>query len=149
MKRFCLLRQVVVLLVAVVGLLTQPARASAEDRPFFLRGTAHFVSDTGFVGEGYATHLGHYTEEGHAIISGDNPFALQVTGCAILTAANGDEPCVVITAQLTFFTGTITATDTYWGGKGRFVDAIGSSSLVAQFQPDGTIAIAVEGTIDY
>ena len=120
MNLFHLLRLVVVLLVAA-GIVTFPSRASAGDRPFFVRGTAQFVSPTGdFIGAGNATHLGRYTEIGSAVISGDNPFALQVSGCAILTAANGDELWVEINGQFNAVTGTITATDTYWGGTGRF-----------------------------
>jgi hypothetical protein len=64
--------------------------------------------------------------------------------------ANGDELLVDFTGTLNFFTGTITATLTFDGtAAGRFQDATGSASLVAQFQPDGTIAVVVEGTIDY
>ena len=149
MNLFSLLRPVAVLLVAA-GIVTLSSRASAEDRPFFVRGTAQFVSPTGdFIGAGNATHMGLYTEIGSAVISGDDPAALQVNGWAILTAANGDELWVVITGQLNFFTGTITATDTYVGGTGRFEDATGSASLVAQAQPDGTFSIVVVGTIDY
>lgn len=140
---------VAVLLVAV-GSLILPDRASAEERPFFVRGTAQFVSPTGdFIGAGSATHMGLYTEIGSAVISGDNPFALQVSGCAILTAADGDELWVEINGQFNAVTGTITATDTYWGGTGRFEDATGSASLVAQAQADGTFAVVVEGTIDF
>jgi hypothetical protein len=149
MNLFHLLRPVAVLLVAA-GIVTFPSRASAEDRPFFLRGTAQFVSQAGdFIGAGNATHMGLYTEIGSAVISGDNPFALQVSGYAILTAANGDELWVEINGQFNAMTGTITATDTYWGGTGRFEDATGSASLVAQAQPDGTFAVVVAGNIDY
>jgi len=149
MTRFVSLCPTSALLVAV-ALLTLSDRVGAEDRPFFLKGTAQFLpGSTNFVGSGHATHLGNYTEVGHADITGDDPTALQVTGWAILTAANGDELWVVIDGQFNFLTGTITAEDSYVGGTGRFADATGSGSLVAQFQPDGTIAVAVDGTLDF
>jgi hypothetical protein len=150
MNRFHLLRPVAVLLVAA-GILTLPARASAEERAYRSRSTALLNLATGdFVAAGNATHLGKYTEIGSVSISGDDPTALHVEGSATLTAANGDELCVDFTGQLNFLTGTITATITFDGAAtGRFKDATGSASLVAQFQPDGTIAVVVEGTIDY
>ena len=149
MNRFSFLRPVLVLLVAV-GILTLPDRASAKERAHHSRGTAVLDFSTGnFVGAGNATHLGHYTEVGHVVISGDNPAALHLEGWAIYTAANGDTLCATFTGHLNFFTGAITATLTYEGGCGRFDDASGSATLVGQFQADGTLAVTVEGTIDY
>ena len=150
MNRFNSLYPVVVLLVAT-GILTLPDRASAEERAYQSRSTALLNLATGdFVAAGNATHLGKYTEIGSISISGDDPTALHVEGSAILTAANGDELCVDFTGTLNFLTGAITATITFDGATtGRFQDATGSASLVAQFQTDGTIAVVVEGTIDY
>jgi hypothetical protein len=144
------LRSVVVLLVAA-GILTLPDRASAEERAYQSRSTALLNLATGdFVAAGNATHLGKYTEIGSVSISGDDPTALHAEGSATLTAANGDELDVSFTGTLNFLTGTITATLTFDGAPtGRFQDATGSGTLVAQFQPDGTIAVVVEGTIDY
>ena len=150
MNLFSFLRPVVVLLVAA-GILTLSDRASAAERPYHSRSTAMLDLATGnFVAAGNATHLGSYTESGNISISGDDPTALDVVGSATLTAANGDELCVVITGEMNFLTGTITGTLTFDGAtEGRFEDATGSASLVAQFQPDGTISVDVVGTIDY
>jgi hypothetical protein len=46
-------------------------------------------------------------------------------------------------------TGVITATVTYTGGTGRFAHASGTATLAAQLLPDGSIEVAVQGTIDY
>ena len=145
MTRFVSLRPVGVLLVAV-AVLVLPDRASAEERPHSSRGTAQFVSPTGdFVGAGTATHLGLYEEVGNATISDTGA----IDGWATYTAANGDQLYATITGQLNGATGEITATITYVGGTGRFVDADGSARLAGQILPDGTISVAVEGTIDY
>ena len=150
MNLFSLLRPVAVLLVAV-GILTLPDRASAEERPYHSCSTALLNLATGdFVAAGKATHLGKYTEIGSISISGDDPTALHVEGSATLTAANDDELRVVITGEMNFLTGTITGTITFDGATtGRFEDATGSASLVAQLQPDGPLAVVVVGPIDY
>jgi hypothetical protein len=150
MNRFSFLRPVAILLL-VVASGTFSNRASAEERAYHSRSTALLNLETGeFVAAGNATHLGKYTEKGSLSISGDVPTALHVEGSATLTAANGDELDVDFTGTLNFFTGAIAATITFDGAtEGRFKDATGSASLVAQFQPDGTIAVVVEGTIDY
>lgn len=145
MTRFVSPRPAGVLLVAV-AVLVVPGRASAEERPHLSGGTARFVSPTGdFVGAGSATHLGLYEEVGNATISPTGA----ITGWAIYTAANGDQLYATFTGQLNGRTGAITATIIYVGGTGRFADATGSASLAGQIQPDGTLAVAVEGTIDY
>ena len=147
MNLFHLLRPLVVLFVAV-GLVTFSSRASAEEREHRLRGTA-LLLDGIVTGAGNATHLGNYTETGFASISGENPFALELEGCVILTAANGvDKLWEHVSGHLNFFTGEITATVTFMGGEGRFADASGSADLLGQVGPDG-ISVVVEGKINY
>lgn len=104
-----------------------------------------------FVSTGNATHLGNYTESGNVVISGDNPAAFHVEGSATLIAANGDKLYATFTGQLNFITGAITATVTYGGSvsSGRFENASGSASQVAQFQADGTLSVGVMGSLDY
>ena len=150
MNLFHLLRPVVVLLVAV-GSVIFSARASGEERAYHSRSTAVLNLATGeFAAAGNGTHLGNYTELGNVLISGDDLTALHVKGAATLTAASGDELSVSITGQMNFLTGTITGTITFEGAStGRFENATGSATLVAQLQPDGTIAVIVVGTIDY
>lgn len=149
MNRFCSLRPAVVMLVATV-MLAVATRASAEERPHKLRGAAHFVSPTDFVGSGEATHLGRYAEAGTAQFSRTAvPGVLRVDAWVVLTAADGDQLYETITGELDLRTGAITATVTYVGGTGRFDDAGGSATLSGQMLPDGTIAVAVEGSIDY
>ena len=150
MNLFHLLRTVAVLLVAV-GSVTFAASASGEERDYRSHSTALLNLDTGdFVAGGNGTHLGSYTELGNVTITGEDPTALDVVGSATLTDKHGNELCVAITGLMNFFTGTIIGTLTFEGAPaGRFEDATGSASLVAQVQPDGTIAVIVEGTIDY
>ena len=149
MNRFCSLRPVVVMLVAV-GMLTVTTRASAKERPHVSRGTAQFVSPTDFVGSGRATHLGRYTEVGSAQFSPTaDPTVFRIDAWSVYTAANGDQLYAVFTGQLDGLTGAITATGTYVGGTGRFDDASGSATLSGQMLPGGTISVSVEGTIDY
>ena len=149
MTRFELLRPAGVLLVAV-AILALPGRASAEERPHQLQGTAQFVNPTDFIGSGQATHLGLYTEAGSAQFSPtDDPTVLGVDAWVVLTAANGDQLRETITGELDLLTGAITATVTYAGGTGRFGNAAGAAKLSGQMLPDGTISISVEGTINY
>lgn len=144
MTRFASLRPTCALLVAV-AILALPGLASAEERAYASRGIARFVSPPGFVGTGQATHLGVYEEVGHAAISDTGA----IDGCSIYTAANGDKLYATLTGQLNGRTGEITVTITYAGGTGRFEDATGSATLAGQIQPDGTITVAVQGTINY
>ena len=145
MNRFRILRRVGLVLVAV-GLLALPGRASAEDRAYQLRGSAQFLpGSTDFVGAGYATHLGRYSETGSATFSGTH-----VDACATLTAATGDDQLFeTISGELDPATGVITATVTFVGGTGRFTGVTGSAKLVGQLLPGGRIAVTVVGTIDY
>ncbi|MFO0848292.1 MAG: hypothetical protein U0871_07020 [Gemmataceae bacterium] len=139
-----------VALLAITVMLTSTAVASAGERPYHARGTAQFVSPTDFVGSGHATHLGRYTEVGSAQFSPTaDPTVLAIDAWSVYTAANGDQLYAVITGELNGLTGAITATVTYVGGTGRFDDAGGSAALKGQILPDGTIAVAVSGTIDY
>jgi len=135
---------------ALACLLTVCDRADAAVRPHASRGTAQFVSPTDFIGAGHATHLGRYTEVGSVAFSPTpNPAVLGVTGSMVYTAANGDALNAAINGELNGLTGAITATLTYTGGTGRFDSASGSASLAGQMLPDGTISVAVRGTIDY
>jgi hypothetical protein len=143
-------RRPLVVLLVTAGILTLSARAAAEERPYSLRGTAHFVSPTDFVGAGTATHLGRYAEAGSASFSPTaDPTVLRIDASTTLTAADGDQLHETITGHLNVVTGAITATVTYVGGTGRFDGAGGSATLSGQMLPDGTIAVSVEGTIDY
>lgn len=149
MNRFCSLRPAVIVLVAT-GLLTVTARVSAEERPHKSRGTAQFVSPTDFIGSGEATHLGRYAEAGSARFSPTaDPSVLRIDARSVYTAANGDQLHATISGRLDLQTGAITATVIYAGGTGRFDDAGGSATLSGQMLPDGTITVAVVGTIDY
>ena len=149
MTRFSSLRPIVVVLAAA-GLLAPPTRASADERPHFSRGTAQFVSPTDFVGTGYATHLGQYTEVG-VITFGDftGPTTMAITAWSTYTAANGDQLDALFSGELNVESGVITATVTYVGGSGRFDGASGSATLTGQLLPGGTIAVSVVGIIDY
>jgi len=136
--------------MAAMGVLTLSARASAGERPHKSQGTAQFVSPTDFVGSGKATHLGRYTEVGSVQFTPTGvPTVLRIDARSTYTAADGDQLDATFIGQLDLLTGVITATVTYEGGTGRFEDAGGSATLSGQMLPDGTIAVVVEGTVDY
>jgi len=150
MNRFDARRPFALMLTAVVGLLALAGPARAAERRHVSRGEAQFVSPNDFVGAGVATHLGGYDEVGRAEFSPTaDPTVLRVDARAVYTAANGDQLYAVIEGYLDGLTGAITATVTYVGGTGRFSDAEGTGTLSAQLFPDGSIEVAVEGTIDY
>lgn len=130
--------------LAALSVLALSAPAQAGERPHKSRGTAQFVSANDFVGAGRATHLGNYTEVGNVSISQTGA----VTGWSIYTAATGDQLHATISGQINA-TGVVTATVTYVGGTGRFDDASGSATLTGQILPDGTLTVAVNGTVDY
>jgi len=135
--------------VTVLTLAAAPARA--VERPHISRGTAQFVNAAGdFVGAGFATSLGAYTETGSVqLLPTGDPAVFQVEARSTYIAASGDELYAVFTGQLNALTGALTATVTYAGGTGRFADAGGTATLRGQLFPDGSIEVAVKGTIDY
>ena len=126
------------------------ASAQSADRSYISRGTAQFINANDFVGSGFATHLGRYTEAGTAQFSPTaDPTILQVNATSTYTAANGDQLYAVINGQLNGVTGAITATVTYAGGTGRFANAIGSSTLTGQLLPGGAVQVTTEGAINF
>ena len=138
------------LALAILGVMSLAAPASAGDRPFVSRGTAQFVNANDFVGSGKATRLGQYTEEGSAQFTPTaNPAVFRVDAWSVYTAANGDQLYAVFTGDLNGSTGALTARVRYMGGTGRFDDARGCARLTGQMLPDGTITVAVNGAIDY
>ena len=140
----------VCIVLALVSLMSFADRAAAAVRPHRSGGDAHFVSETAFVGSGHATHLGRYNEVGSVLFSPtDDPEVLHVDGAIVYTAASGQELHAVVSGELNGATGVITATITYVGGTGRFTNASGSATLAGQAFPDGTISVAVHGTIDF
>jgi hypothetical protein len=150
MNRYLSWRPLVLVLAAVCILAFADTPAQAGKRAYVSRGTAHFTGPNDFVGAGTATHLGLYEEEGHVTFSGtDDPTVLHLEACAIYTAANGDHLYARFTGELNGVTGAISATVTYVGGTGRFANASGTATLVGQIIDDGSLVIAVHGTIDY
>ena len=136
--------------LGLAALVVLSGAAPRADRPHSSSGTAQFTSPTTFIGEGHATHLGRYTEAGTVTFTpGGKPGVLTVEGTLTYTAANGDDLTASVIGELNGLTGAITATVTYTGGTGRFDDASGSADLQGQVQPDGTLAVKVEGAIDY
>ena len=145
----CVSRLVSIVLVTASSLVASDS-ALAKVRAYSASGSAHFVSDSDFVGIGRATHLGLYDEVGTAsFFPTSDPTVLDVVASATYSAANGDQLHAVITGQLDLLTGVITATVSYVGGTGRFADASGSAVFAGQMLVDGTITVTVHGTIDY
>ena len=149
MNRF-IFRGPFALVLAILAVPVLSAPAQTGKRPHVSRGAAQFVNANDFVGEGNATHLGHYKEIGSAQFSPTaDPTVLRVDGWAKYTAANGDQLSARISGNLNGVTGVIIATVTYVGGTGRFSDASGTATLLARVLPGGSIDVAVKGTIDY
>ena len=122
----------------------------AESRPHKMHGAGQFISANDFVSEGYATHLGNFTEVGSVQFTPtDDPAVLHIEGWAIHTAANGDEVHELISGEINALTGAGTATTTYVGGTGRFTDASGSATISVQLLGAGAFEFTGEGTIDY
>ena len=138
------------IVLAILTILAFSDRSSAAIRPYASAGAAQFISPTQFIGAGHATHLGSYSEAGTVAFSptGD-PAVLAVEGAITYTAADGSELWALVTGQLNGATGAVTATLTYIGGTGRFDHASGSSSLAGQVAPNGSMQVAVSGTIGY
>lgn len=146
-RRIC---QLMCVAFALLGLMAWATPARAAVRAFSSHGSAQFVSPTDFVGTGNATHLGSYREAGHVSFSPtENPAVLAVSGSIVYTAANGHELRATVVGTLDGLTGTVTATITYVGGTGRFASAAGSSKLVGQMLPSGTLEVNVNGCIDF
>ena len=149
MKLFLSWRPFALVLSAVCAL-TAANPAQAVERRHVSHGTAHFVNANDFVGAGTASHLGLYDEVGHAEFSPTpDPTVFQVDASATYTAANGDQLYATFSGHLNGVTGVITATVTYTGGTGRFAHASGTATLAGQLLSDGSIEVAVQGTIDY
>lgn len=136
--------------LAAVSVLTLAAPAQAAARAHVSRGTAHFTGATSFAGEGFATHLGPYSEVGTILITPTaDPAVFQVNATATYTGINGEELHAVFSGQLNGATGAITAAVTYVGGTGRFANATGMAILSGQLLADGTIEVIVKGTVEY
>ena len=127
---------IVCMMVSMVALVDRAAAVAGGLRRHNSSGTAQFTGANTFEGSGRATHLGRYTEAGTVSFTPtSDPAVLQVAGSIVYTASNGDE---------------LHATVTYVGcNSGRFAAASGTASLTGQVQTDGTIAVTVNGTIDY
>jgi hypothetical protein len=149
MKRF-ISQRLFALVLSAVGILTVAAPAQAVERAYVSRGTARFTGPNTFVGAGTATHLARYEETGSVQFSDTaDPTVSHLEASATYTSANGDQIYATFSGELNGVTGVITATVTYVGGTGRFTDASGSATFSGQLLPDGSIEVAINGTIDY
>jgi|GEM_PF-5556017 len=139
----------IALTLSVAAVLAAVVPARAESRPHVLKGTGQFVSATEFESEGFATHLGNFTERGEVQFSGTDPTALRIDGWAIHTAANGDQIYELISGEINGLTGAGTATTTFVRGTGRFADVTGGATISVQLLGGGAYKFSGEGTIDY
>lgn len=120
-------------------ILTAEERAGL--RPFKLNAAGGIDLTNGMVQfGGVASHLGLYTGTGFLDLN-----ILSIFGT--LEAANGDTLNFV--ASFSGLIDPITATFTFAGGTGRFVDAVGSASGPVTFNPDFTFLISTSGGLDY
>src|SRR4051794_7189118 len=136
--------------LVILAVLALSDHARAAERRHVSHGTAQFITQNDFVGEGNATHLGRYKEVGSAEFTPTaDPAVLQVDAFSIYTAANGDQLYAVFAGHLNGLTGAVTATVTYMGGTGRFTNASGTATVSGQLLPGGSLKVSLDGTIDY
>jgi len=150
-------------LVAVLAALTlsAPAMAAGQQVPFKGRSSgvvtvtniAYPFVTTRVVGEGEATHLGHFTLTAEAVVDVSLPGA-PAAGSWTLIAANGDQLSVTFVAigiDPTHGHGDFTVV----GGTGRFQGATGSYTQLITFatppgsSPSTAYTDMLEGTISF
>jgi hypothetical protein len=137
-------------MIATLATVLLASSTQAEERYYAAQGTGQFVSANDFITEGIATHLGLFDEVGSVRFgSTSDATAIPIEGWAIHTAANGDQLYELISGTLNGLTGAGSATMTYIGGTGRFVDASGTSRFSLQLLGGGSFKYAGEGVIDY
>jgi hypothetical protein len=139
------------LLALAIPTLSFASPAPAQSTPHFATGFGQFAANqSDFTGGGQATHLGRYTEVGNVTFEATGtPGVFALSGWNHYTAANGDVLCAALTGTVDFRTGAISATATYVGGTGRFVNASGSSALTGQMLGGGALTVTGVGTISY
>ena len=149
--------------VAVLAALTLSAPAMAAGHPVPFKGRssgAVTVTDVSYpfvttrvVGEGEATHLGHFTLTAEAVVDVSLPGA-PATGRWTLTAANGDQLFATFVAygiDPTHGHGDFTIV----GGTGRFQGATGSYTQLITFatppgsSPSTAYTDLLKGTISF
>lgn len=114
---------------------------SAAPRPLKLKAAGGIdLTNGAVVFGGVATHLGLYTANGFLDLA---TFAIFGT----IEAANGDT--LYFTASFSGPLSDLSATFSFAGGTGRFVDAVGTASGPVTLDPDFTFLIAVNGTLNY
>ena len=171
-KRF-LIPLVALLVSLAAGDAHAKGKAKAKARPFKLNGTGVWDDITRalpvpageeqpvatFAGEANATHLGKVTQFGDLVLF-SNPLATGSApggGSVTLIAANGDEVYFDYDGVL-FITGATSALGvgdlTITGGTGRFANATGQASFVAEFDLSGgfqnvPMEVSVDGSITY
>jgi len=141
--------------------LSGPAMAAGQQVPFKGRSSGTVtVTDVSYpfvtthvVGEGEATHLGHFTLTAEAVVDVSLPGA-PAAGSWTLTAANGDQLSVTFVAHgidPTHGHGDFTIV----GGTGRFEGATGSYTQLITFatppgsSPSTAYTDRLEGTISF
>ena len=141
-------------LMILMATVTFSGEVMAQERPFKLQGTTAVIGNpfapegAAMEGNGTATHLGNWINDGLVFFDGRScpPFA--ATAIVHFTAANGDRLEVLLTGTVD---ASLVATATYHivGGTGRFAGALGYGDFLAVPNPDGTLSYTATGTIDY
>jgi polyvinyl alcohol dehydrogenase (cytochrome) len=120
-------------------------------RPMKAEGSGHFTDAAGgFVAEGRASHLGHFTHFGTLLLEPtDDPNVFAISGVTTYEAANGDQLYASLDGTLNVLTGEGSGIDTWVGGTGKFADASGTAYLTAQIFPDGTFTFELVGFVTF
>lgn len=140
--------------LGLVGFISLTALAAPRTRPFHLveQGTftvdetGHFVAN----GTGTATHLGHFSVHREATVKPMGSDVKVDDGEVTLTAANGDQLKASFTGTLDPATGKAVLSYEWKGGTGRFENASGATTWLAELNPgEGTYDVVADGVINY
>lgn len=138
--------------LGLAGFIVLTALAGSRPRPFHLVEHGTFtVDETGHLvanGTGTATHLGHFTLHREATV---NPSEGKIEdGQVTLTAANGDQLNATFNGTLDPATGKAVLSYEWKGGTGRFANASGATTWLAELnQAEGTYDLVADGVIKY
>src|SRR5262245_45305119 len=153
MKRYLFRGSIGLMTLGLAGFIVVTALATIRPRPFHLVEHGAFTADQGHLvadGTGTATHLGHFSLHREATVK---PMGAEMKiddGQVTLTAANGDQLKASFTGVLDPATGKAILSYEWKGGTGRFENASGATTWLAELNLDeGTYDVVADGVINY
>ncbi len=154
MKRILSRISIGLMTLGLAGFIVLTALAVSRPRPFHLveqgtftvDGAGHLVAN----GTGTATHVGHFSLHREATVKPMGTETKIEDGKVTLTAANGDQLNASFTGTLDPATGKAVLSYEWKGGTGRFENASGATTWLAELNPaEGTYELVANGVINY